>query len=242
MPFNELVAPSRTTLFIKNVEEMILSGELKVGDKLPTERELSEKMKVSRAVINTGINRLAQMGFLEVAPRKGVFVADYIRNGNIDVLVALIEYNGGYFHPELIDPILQFHRSIEPYALEQAAINATPEQIDEMEEIIKKIKCSQNASESAALMFEFFHSAAIAGGNIVWPLLVQTLKSSYIASSKIFFQNGHRDEFVDGLENMFLYVKEGKSEEAKKLCERSIDIYGTWLKKEYRQEGTKEAS
>ncbi|MDL2233473.1 GntR family transcriptional regulator [Ruminococcaceae bacterium OttesenSCG-928-L11] len=43
MPFKEIQAPSLKALFIREVEGVILSGELQIGDKLPTERELAEK-------------------------------------------------------------------------------------------------------------------------------------------------------------------------------------------------------
>ena len=72
MAFQALVSPSLTDLFVEQVQGMILSGELKVGEKLPTERELAATMKVSLAVVNGGISRLAARGFVRIAPRKGV--------------------------------------------------------------------------------------------------------------------------------------------------------------------------
>ena len=81
MQFEKLCAPSLKELFIQQLETMILSGKLPVGEKLPAERELSETMQVSRAVINAGIAELARKGFLTIKPRVGTFVADslYIR-------------------------------------------------------------------------------------------------------------------------------------------------------------------
>lgn len=38
MEFKEFVTPSLTELFIKEMERLILSGELKIGERLPTER------------------------------------------------------------------------------------------------------------------------------------------------------------------------------------------------------------
>ena len=82
MAFRELVSPSLTELFVKELEGMILSGELLPGQKLPPEREMAKRMKVSLAVVNGGITRLSAKGFLRVVPRKGTFVADYIRDGS----------------------------------------------------------------------------------------------------------------------------------------------------------------
>ena len=52
MAFRELVSPSLTELFVKELEGMILSGELLPGQKLPPEREMAKRMKVSLAVVN----------------------------------------------------------------------------------------------------------------------------------------------------------------------------------------------
>ena len=50
MEFKKLNAPSLKELFVNELQNMILSGKLEIGSKLPPERELAESMKVSRAV------------------------------------------------------------------------------------------------------------------------------------------------------------------------------------------------
>ena len=71
MQFQKISTPSLKDLFVKELENKILSGELKVGDKLPSERELASSMQVSRAVVNAGIAELEQKGFLIIKPRIG---------------------------------------------------------------------------------------------------------------------------------------------------------------------------
>ena len=68
MNFEQLYAPSLKELFVQKLRGMILSGELPMGEKLPSERELCQQMGVSRAVVNGGITELARQGFLEVRP------------------------------------------------------------------------------------------------------------------------------------------------------------------------------
>ena len=86
---------------------MILSGKLEIGSKLPPERELAESMKVSRAVINSGIAELEKKGFLVVRPRIGTFVADYRRDGSLDTLVAIMNYNGGVLKNREVKSVLE---------------------------------------------------------------------------------------------------------------------------------------
>lgn len=58
MGFNKIVAVSMTELFVQQIENMILSGELAIGEQLPPARELSVKMGVSRTVISAGLVEL----------------------------------------------------------------------------------------------------------------------------------------------------------------------------------------
>ena len=62
MEFQKISSPSLKELFIEQLEHMILSGKLKIGEKLPPERQLSEMMQVSRAVVNSGISELEKKG------------------------------------------------------------------------------------------------------------------------------------------------------------------------------------
>ena len=55
MKYGEIVAPTIKELFIQRIEDMILSGELKPGDKLPSERELADEMKIGKTIVHEGI-------------------------------------------------------------------------------------------------------------------------------------------------------------------------------------------
>ena len=88
MEFQKISSPSLRDLFIEQLEHLILSGKLQVGEKLPSERQLAEMMQVSRAVVNSGISELEKKGFLTVKPRSGTYVADFRRKGTLDIFVA----------------------------------------------------------------------------------------------------------------------------------------------------------
>ena len=60
MDFTKLKAPTLKELFVREFETMILSGKLKIGEKLPPERILADQMQVSRAVVNSGIAELSR--------------------------------------------------------------------------------------------------------------------------------------------------------------------------------------
>ncbi|MFR5421386.1 MAG: GntR family transcriptional regulator [Oscillospiraceae bacterium] len=66
MGFRQIQAPTLRELFVDQVIGMIFSGELKVGDRLPSERELSEQMHISRSMVHTGLEDLERMGFIRM--------------------------------------------------------------------------------------------------------------------------------------------------------------------------------
>ena len=96
MPFQEIVAPSIRELFVQQLTGLILSGELRPGDRLPTERELADEMKISKTVVHEGIRELRRQGFLDVSSRRGVTVADYAQTGSLETLMAIMDYHGGF--------------------------------------------------------------------------------------------------------------------------------------------------
>ena len=88
--FKKLTAPTLKELFVQELEALILSGELAIGQKLPSERDLAQKMQISRSVVNDGLAEMARRGFLEISPRQGTVVADFHRNGTLDILVSIM--------------------------------------------------------------------------------------------------------------------------------------------------------
>jgi DNA-binding GntR family transcriptional regulator len=60
----------------KQIMDLIKKGTLKVGNKMPTERELSENLKVSRNTISAAYNELEQEGVLKSYQGRGTFVAE----------------------------------------------------------------------------------------------------------------------------------------------------------------------
>ena len=184
MAFKKLTAPSLTDLFVEEIKTMILTGQLAIGQRLPTERQLAEEMNVSLAVVNAGINRLTALGFIRVAPRKGIFVADYIREGNIDTMMQILAFSGHYINHDVLDPISTLRRSIETGASRLACGNRTEEQLRTMSALIGQISDKDSLGQIPDLAFRFHHEIAIASGNPYYPMIIMSFKSVY----QIFFR------------------------------------------------------
>ena len=105
MVFHKIRSLSMTELFVREIKRMILMGELKIGDRLPPERELAQKMGLKLTVVNSGIAQLQQMGFLKAAPRQAVYVEDYLTNGNIRTMMEMIDFTDHVIDEDLLELI-----------------------------------------------------------------------------------------------------------------------------------------
>ena len=178
MEFERLYAPSLKELFVKQLQGMILSGELAMGAKLPSERELCEQMRVSRAVVNGGISELARQGFLEVRPRQGTYVTDYRRNGNMDTLLALLRYNGGVLGKEEIRSILEVRQGLEHMTVSRAIDCASEDGLQQLGSYLDARSMSPPPlpTQAADLAFSFHHDLTILGGNQILPLIYSSFR------------------------------------------------------------------
>lgn len=176
MEFEPLYAPSLKELFIQKLQGMILSGELPMGQKLPSERELCQQMGVSRAVVNGGISELARQGFLEVQPRQGAFVADYRRNGNMETLMAIMEYNGGMLGREEIRSILEVRWGLEQMTIQRVIDNASDEDLSRLGHFVDELGQDPAPAQASEIAFAFHHEMTLIGGNHILPLIYTSFK------------------------------------------------------------------
>ena len=73
-------------LVLEYIKELIISGNLSVGDKLPTERKLSETLSLSRNTIRDAIRIMGSMGFIESRQGSGNYLSNKI-SGNISATI-----------------------------------------------------------------------------------------------------------------------------------------------------------
>ena len=176
MGFTKITSVSLTDLFVQQVENMILSGELAVGERLPSARDLSIRMGVSRPVISAGLVELEKLGFVEIRPRQGVYVCDYRRKGTIETLVAIMRYNGGAMRRNEVTSLLQVRESLESLCMEQVASQATDRELAELSPLLDRIGEAGTPEETAEAVFEFHHELAVLSGNMLLPLLYHSFR------------------------------------------------------------------
>jgi DNA-binding FadR family transcriptional regulator len=236
MEFTQLVSPSLKELFIKEITENILSGKLRVGEQLPNERELAEKMKVSRAVINGGLTVLAQLGFIEVVPRKGTFVTDYKRRGKIETLEAVLEYSGGHFDPITLDSIYEVRTCIEQHMTELAAKRRTEQDLKDLRGQIELLAGMEDPKELGKATSEFYHRLSVATGNLIYPLNLEAYRVIYIPLLTAIYHRASKEDRLWRLKNLVDLIEKKDARRAVE-CVTEIIQWGRNVLTEYYRPG-----
>lgn len=222
MEFQKISSPSLKELFVEQLEDMILSGKLKIGERLPPERQLAEQMQVSRAVVNGGLSQLEKCGFITVKPRSGTFVADYRKNGNIDTLVAIMKYRGGKIRNEEIRSILEVRLALDTLITKQTIETATNETIEKLNHQVEIMK-DGSISETVEAAYAFQHEIALASNNTLVPLIFQSFRSTIIAMWERFCTIYGTEVLYSNNKKLLEYIKTRDTDGALKWLEHSIN-------------------
>ena len=116
------------------LRQLISSGDMKPGDKIMTERELSEALNVSRTSVREAINKLVVLGFLEQRQGQGTFVRSLDQAAQIP-LATVMEVQ----EASLID-LLEVRMGIECNSAALAAQRATPDDLQSLAHHIREME------------------------------------------------------------------------------------------------------
>jgi GntR family transcriptional regulator, transcriptional repressor for pyruvate dehydrogenase complex len=188
--FEPLKTVSLKESCINKLEELILSGQLKAGEWLPSERDLAARLNISRPVLHEALVDLASKGLVKIVPRRGVVVNDYRKEGSCAILSSLLLYHQGQFAPELTQSLFAMRCLLEMETARLAAKLAGDEQLAQLEAVLEKEK--QVGVDDWQLLteldFEFHLLVSIASGNLVYPLIINSFKNIYTHFTHQFFQ------------------------------------------------------
>jgi GntR family transcriptional repressor for pyruvate dehydrogenase complex len=188
-PLTPLTVVSLKDAFISRFEGLILSGRFAIGEQLPPERTLAVELGVSRPVVHDGLLELAARGLVTIRPRHGTVVNDYRTQGSVAMLASLISYQKGELDPSLAKGLTDMRLLFEAETVRLAATNRTDEQLDALDLLVEResLLSPRDTVRSTELDFRFHHLIAVASGNPVYAMLMQSFEPAYTNLSSRFF-------------------------------------------------------
>ncbi len=173
---------------VGRLREMIDSGELGVGDRLPPERALASQFKVSRNSIRQAIQALAEKGILESRQGDGTYVSSPDAGKFEGALAAAMQVQ-----QESLREIMEFRLLVEPQIAALAARRITRAQLDRLKIIVCDQERKHLAGEGDGGLDAAFHfEVAKAAGNRVLLRVVKTITEIVDESRSELFQSPER--------------------------------------------------
>lgn len=151
-----LRAVKRTRLYeeiVAQLAELISQGRLSPGDRLPSERELAEQLRVSRPSVREALRAMEHRGLVVSRPGSGTYIASGSTEGLLRAFTALAE------EEQALQDIFELRMLVEPPIAALAALRATPQDQQRLESILQEQRELLEGERSAAQADVAFHSA-----------------------------------------------------------------------------------
>ena len=128
---------------VEQIKAFITGGSLKPGDRLPGEREMAERLQVSRVSVREAIKALEMLGFVDIRPGDGSFV----RDTNTDDIIRPLAMFLAIDRHSLLD-MFELRRIFETSTARLAAERAEPEELEQLRFTLERMKASLNLQDS----------------------------------------------------------------------------------------------
>ncbi len=200
MPFTTIETGKLADAAAHQIELLILRGVLRPGERLPAERDLSERMSVSRPSVREALAQLEAAGLLVLKPGSGAFVADVLGTAFAPPLIELFSK-----HSEALDDYLAFRRDLEGLAAERAARHATDKDLEVVAAVFAKMETAhqkRSSREEAQLDADFHMSIVEAAHNVIMLHMMRSIfemlrKGVFYNRQVLFAQRTTRNELLE---------------------------------------------
>lgn len=212
---------------VHQIEVLVLEGILRVGDRLPGERELAKQFDVSRPILREALKILEGRGLLNTQHGGGTFVADVIGQVFTQPVMELITR-----HQKATHDYLEYRFEVEGIAAEFAAKRATEADRALLTRIVSAMKVAHQKDdfeEEAVIDVEFHNAIGECAHNII---LLHTLRSCYRLLAEGVFYNralvynlpGARDQLLAQHVAIYDAVMAADPQAARRAAQAHIDF------------------
>lgn len=242
MEFESIKVPKVSDSIVSQIEELILDGVLKPGDRLPPERKLAQKFEVSRPSLREAIVILEARGLLQTRRGGGTYVCDLVAPTVIDPLVHLLQRR-----PENTFDVLELRVALEEIAAFFAASRANDSdrkilklRFEELQSTYKDYEPPRNAEADV----EFHMAIADASHNIalvhVMRGLFNLLRRSISDNLEKLLTERENFDLVSGQhESIYRAIMAGEPEEARQAVRTHLSYVEATLR-EFAMEAARE--
>jgi GntR family transcriptional regulator, transcriptional repressor for pyruvate dehydrogenase complex len=158
--------------------EAVLSGRYSPGERLPTQRRLAADLGVTMGSLREALKRLEQMGLIESRQGDAMRVRDWREHGGLDVIAHLLFRSGG-LDAGVLDDLLEARGAMLREVAMLAARRRDEAQAARLLELAVAVEAAPDDAAAQRVDFAFFTELAEAAGNVVFVLIVNSIRGLY---------------------------------------------------------------
>lgn len=212
------MAKKVSTLVTEYITQEIKSGKYNVGDKLPSERELTEILGVGRSSVREALSTLVDMDVLEKRMGIGVFVKTTELSNLIDSYVV-----SGLMDSKLSKELLEFRLMLEMMIAGKAAESATEKDFSLMEKALEMHKEAIQFNQPTIKSDELFHKAIVMStGNSVLEKVYDNISDLLHSLRLDILKVENKQVSFEHHLKIFEAIKSGNEDEAKKAMKEHL--------------------
>lgn len=197
--------------------DAILNGTFPVNSSLPPERELAEKLGVTRPTLREVLQRLARAGWLEIHHGKSTRVRDYNREGNILILAAMIARQNPPPH-SFVTQALAVRASIAP-DYTRLAIGFDGARLAEL--LRGNLELPEDARRFTLADWDLHYQLSVSSRNPIYTLMLNSFYSLSLVIGDLYFKNpSARDCSRRFYADLQAFARSGDAEGAGELTRR----------------------
>jgi DNA-binding FadR family transcriptional regulator len=167
----------------RSLLEAVLAGRYEPGEKLPTQRALAADLAVTMSSLREALKRLEQMGLVEARQGDAMRVRDWREHGGLDVIAHLLFRSGGLDAGVMAD-VLEARGLMLRELAALAAERRDDAQARRLVELADQVAGAPDAAAAQLVDFAFFTELAQAAGNLVFVLVLNSIRALYFAHAE----------------------------------------------------------
>ena len=156
---------------ITSIKQMILSGQVGPGEKLPREKELATRLGLSRSSLREAVRALILAGVLKTRQGDGTYVTSLEPHQLLETMSLAVDL----MQNRTLVELFEVRRMIEPAATALAAGRIDKEDLRRLEETLGRMDAAENVEELVEADDDFHRTVAGATGNAALAALLQNL-------------------------------------------------------------------
>lgn len=243
MPFQRIEAEKLSQTVVRQIEELILRGILRPGERLPSERELSERLNVSRPSLREALADLQSRGLLATRAGAGVYVADVLGSAFSPALVKLFSTA-----PIAVFDYIAFRRDLEALAAERAAQYGSDTDLKVIDAVFRKMEVAhnkRNPADEAELDAEFHMAIIEASHNVIMLHMMRSMfellrEGVFYNRAIMFKQRTTRDLLLDHHRQINTAIQARDAQAAGAAIRRHLTYVEEDLQRQQRAESNEE--